>query len=305
MVHMDDLEVETPHSFTGRMCAGSRYEEHTRKDRLFTDPQAFALAGSSGRRQPMGAWILVPRTKFGDDLLVERYHNHGARQLVLLGAGMDSRAFRLPGLPELKVFEVDQQTTFDVKEPILKALRDEKTTTTGEGPEGQSSPQNNGGAAGAVAAHGRDGLLGPGAVGGAVDRGARVRREGADGVAAGGTYDVPVAQGRPEADAGHRAAVGAEVGGVPRRVQQAIHHGRDRGGGRTLYRRERRLRAGVEDERRVRGVPGARLLRRHQGGPEPEKPPAKVAAERKSHARPLPRKSDGALRSGGEVMVHL
>eukprot|EP00392_Amoebophrya_sp_AT5.2_P006122 g6132.t1 len=144
MVHMDDLEVETPHSFTGRMCAGSRYEEHTRKDRLFTDPQAFALAGSSGRRQPMGAWILVPRTKFGDDLLVERYHNHGARQLVLLGAGMDSRAFRLPGLPELKVFEVDQQTTFDVKEPILKALRDEKTTTTGEGPEGQSSPQNNG-----------------------------------------------------------------------------------------------------------------------------------------------------------------
>lgn len=31
---------------------------------------------------------------------------------------MDSRAFRMP-LPELAVFEVDMQTTFDVKEPLL------------------------------------------------------------------------------------------------------------------------------------------------------------------------------------------
>ena len=66
----------------------------------------------------MGSWIMVPRTRFGDDLL--RYHySLGVRQLVLLGAGMDARAYRLR-LPELKVFEVDQQTTFDVKEPILR-----------------------------------------------------------------------------------------------------------------------------------------------------------------------------------------
>ncbi|CAD7947982.1 unnamed protein product [Amoebophrya sp. A120] len=115
-----DMEVETPHSFTGRMCAGSRWEESGRPDKLFEDPTAYALAGSSGRRQPMGAWILVPRTKFGDDLLIDRYHNHGARQLVLLGAGMDSRAYRMEGLEDLTVFEVDQQTTFDVKEPILE-----------------------------------------------------------------------------------------------------------------------------------------------------------------------------------------
>ncbi|CAD7932081.1 unnamed protein product [Amoebophrya sp. A25] len=119
-VDVDVGEVATPHSFTGRMCAGSRWEEHVRKDRLFTDPLAFSLAGPSGRRQPMGAWILVPRTRFGDDLLYDRYENHGARQLVLLGAGFDSRAYRMPGLEELKVFEVDQKTTFDVKERILK-----------------------------------------------------------------------------------------------------------------------------------------------------------------------------------------
>eukprot|EP00966_Prymnesium_polylepis_P228316 5284102-Prymnesium_polylepis.1 len=66
----------------------------------------------------MGSWIMVPRTRYGDDLL-EQYYQKGCRQLVLLGAGMDARAYRVTGLPELRVFEVDQQTTFDVKEPLL------------------------------------------------------------------------------------------------------------------------------------------------------------------------------------------
>merc|ERR1711953_1657381 len=33
---------------------------------------------------------------------------------------MDARAYRLENLTELNVFEVDQQTTFDVKEPLLE-----------------------------------------------------------------------------------------------------------------------------------------------------------------------------------------
>merc|ERR1719409_1329152 len=84
---------ETPHSFTGRMCAASRAEESARRGSLFTDNLAHRLAGHEGRASPMGAWILVPRTRFGAD--------------------------RLP-LPELRVFEVDQKTTFDVKEPLLR-----------------------------------------------------------------------------------------------------------------------------------------------------------------------------------------
>ena len=67
----------------------------------------------------MGDWIMVPRTRYGDDLLRHQYLERGARQLVLLGAGFDARAYRLAGLEELTVFEVDQQTTFDVKEPLL------------------------------------------------------------------------------------------------------------------------------------------------------------------------------------------
>merc|ERR1712070_437427 len=63
---------------------------------------------------------MVPRTRYGDDLLRRSYFEKGCRQLVLLGAGVDARAFRMDGLPELKVFEVDQQTTFDYKEPIVQ-----------------------------------------------------------------------------------------------------------------------------------------------------------------------------------------
>merc|ERR1719453_956466 len=108
--------VATAHSFTGLMCAGSRYEESIRPDSLFEDPLAKELAGPEGVRNAMGAWILVPRTRYGDDLLLQFYHEKGCRQLVLLGAGVDARAWRVPGVPELHVFEVDQQTTFDYKE---------------------------------------------------------------------------------------------------------------------------------------------------------------------------------------------
>ena len=140
-----EAQVTTNHAFTGRMCAASRYEETRRPDSLFVDELGALLAGKEGLDQPMGAWILVPRTRRGDDFLVERYKNFGARQLVLLGAGMDARAFRsfpvsgssspakVITLPELKVFEIDQQTTFDVKEPLLwdKNLTVASRTTVG------------------------------------------------------------------------------------------------------------------------------------------------------------------------------
>jgi O-methyltransferase involved in polyketide biosynthesis len=40
------------------------------------------------------------------------------RQVVSLGAGMDSRAFRL-GLADMTFFEVDKQALFEVKEPLV------------------------------------------------------------------------------------------------------------------------------------------------------------------------------------------
>lgn len=128
-------EVVTKHSFTGRMCAASRAEESERPQSLFTDPLGRFLAGPNGMNRPMGDWILVPRTRFGDDFLVRKYIESNCRQLVILGAGMDARAYRrftptpdssprdLVALPELSVFEIDQPTTFEVKEPLLESLR--------------------------------------------------------------------------------------------------------------------------------------------------------------------------------------
>ena len=73
---------------------------------MFVDPLASKLAGPEGLHPPMGDWIRVPRKRFGDDFITEHYTKpRGVRQLVLLGAGMDARAYRLR-LPELKVFEV-------------------------------------------------------------------------------------------------------------------------------------------------------------------------------------------------------
>jgi hypothetical protein len=111
------------------MCAASRLIESRRKDCLFYEPEHIAakLAGDEGLAAPDGEWIMVPRTRFGDDFLFKHYtkKQNACRQLVLLGAGMDARAYRLDkslyGREKdgLVVFEVDQPTTFDVKEPLL------------------------------------------------------------------------------------------------------------------------------------------------------------------------------------------
>ncbi|CAK9033130.1 unnamed protein product [Durusdinium trenchii] len=114
------LPEKASHAFTARMCAGSRFLESQRSDALFVDPLASKLAGPQGLAQPMGDWIMVPRTRFGDDFVLHHYMKaRPCRQLVLLGAGMDARAYRLR-LPELKVFEVDLPILFQEKEPLLE-----------------------------------------------------------------------------------------------------------------------------------------------------------------------------------------
>ncbi|CAK0856613.1 unnamed protein product [Prorocentrum cordatum] len=116
--------VKDNHVFTARMCAASRCLESSRRDRLFADPVSELLAGWEGMEAPMGSWILIPRTSYGDGVLQRAYHTDArtaARQLVLLGAGMDSRAYRPElNVPELRVFEVDHGENFRVKEAILQ-----------------------------------------------------------------------------------------------------------------------------------------------------------------------------------------
>ena len=114
---------------TGLTIAAIRAFETARPDRLFADPLAatFAEAGGldpdsapGGRRGvALRVWV-VARTLFLDDLLAEA-GQQGCRQVVLLGAGFDARAYRLPWPPGTRCFEVDTPDVLGPKDQVLAA----------------------------------------------------------------------------------------------------------------------------------------------------------------------------------------
>jgi methyltransferase (TIGR00027 family) len=115
---------------TGLAVAVIRAQESARPDRLFDDPlaAAFAKLRPPGAGQPGGphtaalrAWV-VARTVFLDDLLISACAD-GIRQVVLLGAGFDARAFRLPWPDGVRCFEVDTPDVLASKEQVVAARR--------------------------------------------------------------------------------------------------------------------------------------------------------------------------------------
>ena len=107
--------------------AAVRAAETERAERLFTDPLAagFVRAAGPGRRRPdrpegrhrhasLVAWVIV-RTRFLDDLVLDACAR-GCRQVVILGAGLDARAFRLGWPDKPRVFEIDLPQVLEFKE---------------------------------------------------------------------------------------------------------------------------------------------------------------------------------------------
>ena len=68
------------------------------------------------------AFSIVIRTKFLDDLLQQACAS-GVRQVVLLGAGMDSRAFRMDWPEGTRLFEADTAAPLDFKASALRRER--------------------------------------------------------------------------------------------------------------------------------------------------------------------------------------
>ncbi len=65
---------------------------------------------------------IVARIKFIDECLIDLMAN-GLKQVVIIGAGYDTRSYRLPGVREnLKVFEVDHPDTQAVKTEKIKSI---------------------------------------------------------------------------------------------------------------------------------------------------------------------------------------
>ncbi|MFD3523490.1 class I SAM-dependent methyltransferase [Streptomyces sp. NPDC058653] len=62
------------------------------------------------------------RTRVLDDFLLDSVRAGGARQVVLLGAGLDARAFRLDWPSDCVIYEIDREGVLAFKHQVLGAL---------------------------------------------------------------------------------------------------------------------------------------------------------------------------------------
>jgi len=121
-------------SETALGAAEMRAEECARSDRLFDDPYAAAFVaaapplfpdlpsltddpGLAALKDAFLAEIAI-RTRFYDDALLGACAG-GCRQVVLLAAGLDARAFRLEWPDGVHLFELDLPNLFAFKERVL------------------------------------------------------------------------------------------------------------------------------------------------------------------------------------------
>ncbi|MFD3911873.1 class I SAM-dependent methyltransferase [Streptomyces sp. NPDC058603] len=135
-----DVEgVEEGVGLTALMVAAARAIETHRHDSLARDIYAehFVLAAPASAGWPVRvqqaadgdanplwgrfARYFGLRTRVLDDFLLESVRA-GARQVVLLGAGLDSRAFRLDWPPGCVIFEIDREGVLAFKHEVLGGL---------------------------------------------------------------------------------------------------------------------------------------------------------------------------------------
>lgn len=111
---------------TALLVAAIRARESSRDDRLFNDPYADKLAGEKGRQMLAKALAesgeqsslqIVVRTRFWDDAVLRAART--VNQVVILAAGMDARAYRLPWPDGVTVYELDQPEVMEAKAAVL------------------------------------------------------------------------------------------------------------------------------------------------------------------------------------------
>ncbi|MCX6109851.1 MAG: SAM-dependent methyltransferase [Proteobacteria bacterium] len=111
---------------TALWVAHYRAQETERSDALFRDPFAKllvgergrAIAGSMGRTGRNAGWTVVIRTVVIDQL-IESLVGEGVTTVVNLGAGMDTRPYRMKLPSDLRWIEVDYAQVIDHKEKTL------------------------------------------------------------------------------------------------------------------------------------------------------------------------------------------
>ena len=115
-------------SDTALMTAACRALETERPDGWVRDPLAARLAGERGMAiaQALPAVEIMcfgvgMRTRILDDIVAASVAEHKITTVLSIGAGLDSRPWRLELPPDLRWVEVDLQPILDYKESILSA----------------------------------------------------------------------------------------------------------------------------------------------------------------------------------------
>ncbi|MFC9787288.1 SAM-dependent methyltransferase [Rhodococcus sp. NPDC127528] len=138
---MDGTSVPEGVGGTALAVARARAAETARPDRLFADPLASVFLDAAGNPEPraraalepeavravveMYHWI-VARTVFLDAVATTAVRD-GIEQVVVLGAGLDTRGFRLGWPATVALFEVDRSDVFSFKESALRSAGAEPT----------------------------------------------------------------------------------------------------------------------------------------------------------------------------------
>lgn len=141
---LDNGDIVSGVGFTALLVAAMRAMESTRDDALIDDPYAEHFVTRSGITVPIptnwatlnGAehqteadqrwthfWTVIVghmgvRSRFFDEYFLAA-STAGVRQVVLLAAGLDMRAFRLPWPANVELFELDQPKVLEFKDSVL------------------------------------------------------------------------------------------------------------------------------------------------------------------------------------------
>jgi methyltransferase (TIGR00027 family) len=118
---MDEAEIRHT-TESALLTAGWRAMESSRSDALFHDPLAADLAGERGlrmaRNSPEGAWVVAIRTPLIDRFLHSAISS-GIERVINLGAGLDTRPYRMDLPSSLRWVEVDYPSLIELKEVQL------------------------------------------------------------------------------------------------------------------------------------------------------------------------------------------